>query len=97
MMLVLVAYDVKTEDAAGQKRLRAVAKLCENVGQRVQFSLFECLLDPAQLAEFRKRLVDTIDPDADSLRFYFLGKNWKRRVEHVGAKASYDPQGPLIV
>lgn len=97
MMLVLVAYDVKTEDAAGQKRLRTVAKLCENVGQRVQFSLFECLLDPAQWAEFRKRLVDTIDQEADSLRFYFLGRNWKRRVEHVGAKASYDPQGPLIV
>ena len=96
-MLVLVAYDVSTETKAGQKRLRRVARLCEDYGQRVQFSVFECLIDPGQWTEFRHRLIDIIDLDTDSLRFYFLGKNWQRRVEQVGAKPSYDPQGPLIV
>jgi len=96
-MLVLVAYDVNTQQAEGRKRLRHVAKACENLGQRVQNSVFECLIDPAQWADLRKRLIDTIDPEKDSLRFYFLGKNWKRRVEHVGAKPGYDPEGPLVV
>jgi len=96
-MLVLVAYDVNTQTPAGQKRLRHVAKLCENVGQRVQNSVFECLVDPAMWTGLRQRLIDTIDPETDSLRFYFLGSNWKRRIEHVGAKPSYDPQGPLVV
>lgn len=96
-MLVLVAYDVNTETKAGQKRLRHVAKLCEDFGQRVQFSVFECLVDPVQWTELRRRLVDVVDLDKDSLRFYFLGKHWQRRVEQVGAKPSYDPQGPLIV
>jgi len=96
-MLVLVAYDVNTADKGGQKRLRQVAKLCEDCGQRVQFSVFECLLDPAQWTELRRKLIDTVDLDKDSLRFYFLGKHWHRRVEQLGAKPSYDPQGPLIV
>lgn len=96
-MLVLVTYDVNTETKAGQKRLRQVAKICENHGQRVQFSVFECLVDPAQWTELRRQLVEVIDQEKDSLRFYFLGKNWQRRVEQVGAKKSYDPQGPLIV
>lgn len=96
-MLVLVTYDVSTETQAGQKRLRKVAKLCEDFGQRVQFSVFECLVDPAQWAELRGRLLEAVDTEVDSLRFYFLGKEWQRRVEHVGAKRSYDPQGPLIV
>jgi CRISPR-associated protein Cas2 len=96
-MLVLVTYDVSTETPEGQKRLRRVAKACENMGQRVQKSVFECLLDPAQWANLRQRLIEEIDPAEDSLRFYFLGKNWKLRVEHVGAKPSYDPEGPLIV
>lgn len=96
-MLVLVAYDVNTETKQGRKRLRHVAKVCEDHGQRVQFSLFECLVEPAQWSELRKRLLDVIDLDHDSLRFYLLGKHWRRRVEHVGAKPSYDPQGPLIV
>jgi len=96
-MLVLVTYDVNTVTPAGQRRLRHVAKLCEDFGQRVQFSVFECLLDPAQWTELRQRLADIIDPQTDSLRFYFLGHNWPRRVEHVGAKSAYDPQGPLIV
>lgn len=96
-MLVLVTYDVKTETPAGRKRLRRVAKACENFGQRVQFSVFECLVDPGQWAALRFRLIDEIDQGQDSLRFYFLGSNWKQRVEHVGAKAAYDPEGPLIV
>lgn len=96
-MLVLVTYDVRTDDKAGQKRLRQVAKVCENSGQRVQFSVFECLVDPAQWADMRKRLIEVVDLDKDSLRFYFLGKHWQRRVEQLGAKLSYDPQGPLIV
>jgi len=96
-MMVLVTYDVSTQTKAGQKRLRHVAKLCENRGQRVQNSVFECLIDPAQLVALRESLIDVIDADKDSLRFYFLGKNWKRRVEHIGAKPTYDPQGPLIV
>lgn len=96
-MLVLVAYDVSAGTAAGRRRLRHVAKLCLDWGQRVQYSVFECLVDPAQWTALRQKLIDEIDPNTDSLRFYFLGKNWKRRVEHVGAKASYDPEGPLIV
>jgi len=96
-VLVLVTYDVNTETPAGQKRLRHVAKVCEDYGQRVQFSVFECLVDPAQWTELRHRLIEIVDLDKDSLRFYFLGKNWQRRVEQVGAKPAYDPQGPLIV
>lgn len=96
-MMVLVTYDVNTETTAGQKRLRRVAKTCENFGQRVQNSVFECLVDPGQWAVLRQRLIDETDQDCDSLRFYFLGKNWKRRVEHVGAKPGYDPEGPLFI
>ena len=96
-MMVLVTYDINTESTAAKKRLRHVAKACENRGQRVQNSVFECLLDPAQWVELRQKLVNIVDPQTDSLRFYFLGANWKRRVEHVGAKPAYDPQGPLIV
>ena len=84
-MLVLIAYDVSTETPAGRRRLRHVAKLCLDRGQRVQHSVFECLLDPAQWTALRQDLIDEIDPATDSLRFYFLGKNWKRRVEHVCA------------
>lgn len=96
-MLVLVTYDVNTETSEGRRRLRRVAKACVNCGQRVQFSVFECLLDPAQWSALRARLIDEIDEELDSLRFYFLGSNWKQRVEHVGAKPAYDPEGPLIV
>lgn len=96
-MLVLVTYDVGTVTSGGRRRLRRVAKACQDYGQRVQNSVFECLVDPSQWTVLRKRLVGEIDPDSDSLRFYFLGKNWKRRVEHVGAKPAYDPEGPLIV
>jgi len=96
-MLVLVTYDVRSDDKAGQRRLRHVAKLCQSFGQRVQFSVFECVVDPAQFAALKARLLREIDPEVDSLRFYFLGSNWRYRVEHVGAKASYDPNGPLIL
>lgn len=95
-MLVLVTYDVNTETTESRRRLRRVAKACEDMGQRVQNSVFECLVDPAQWAGLRKRLIDEINPKEDSLRFYFLGANWKGRVEHVGTKPSYDPEGPLI-
>jgi len=96
-MMVLVAYDVNTETAQSRKRLRRVAKTCENYGQRVQQSVFECLVEPAQWVALRQQLISEIEPEEDSLRFYFLGANWKRRVEHVGAKPGYDPEGPIIV
>ena len=95
-MLVLVSYDVNTEDAQGKRRLRRIARLCSSWGQRVQFSVFECLLDYAQWLKLRVKLVAEMDEEKDSLRFYMLGNNWRGRVEHVGAKASYDPEGPLI-
>lgn len=96
-MLVLVTYDVNVQTQEGRSRLRKIAKICQNYGQRVQNSVFECLVDPAMWIAFRKELETTINPEEDSLRYYFLGKNWRRRVEHVGAKPSYDPEGPLIV
>ena len=96
-MLVVVCYDVSTVAPKGQRRLRRVAKTCKDYGQRVQFSVFECDIDPAQWAALRQKLIDEIDPEVDSLRFYFLGSNWRRRVEQVGMKKSYDPDGPLIV
>ncbi len=95
--MVLVTYDVNTETKEGRQRLRRVAKICESRGQRVQNSVFECLVDPAQWADMRQKLSGEIDSGSDSLRFYFLGSNWKRRVEHIGAKPGYDPEGPLIV
>ena len=96
-MLVLVSYDVSTRDEAGRRRLRCVARLCENRGQRVQNSVFECLVDAGQWVAFRSSLLAEADPEQDSLRFYFLGNRWKDRVEHAGAKPAYDPQGPLIL
>lgn len=95
-MLVLVSYDVSTVDKAGPRRLRRVAKTCQNYGQRVQYSVFECIVDPAQWTVLRKNLIDEIDPKEDSLRFYFLGSNWKRRIEHIGAKEAIDQEGPLV-
>jgi CRISPR-associated protein Cas2 len=96
-MMVLVTYDVNTETLEGKRRLRNVAKKCKNYGQRVQNSVFECLVDPSQWAVFKQELFDIIENDKDSLRFYFLGTNWKRRVEHVGSKPTYDPEGVLVV
>jgi CRISPR-associated protein Cas2 len=97
MMLVVVAYDVNTEDDAGKRRLRRVAKVCENVGQRVQNSVFECMVDAAQWTKLKAQLLKEAELSRDSFRFYFLGDNWRHRVEHAGTKGSYDPQGPLVV
>ena len=95
--MVLITYDVETITPAGRKRLRRVAKQCVNFGQRVQNSVFECLLDPAQFAQLRYKLENIIDKKKDSLRYYYLGSNWKKRVEHVGAKENYDPEGTIII
>jgi CRISPR-associated protein Cas2 len=95
-MMVLITYDVNTETAAGQKRLRRVAKQCQNYGQRVQNSVFECLIDPARLKQLQAALEKLIDKDVDSLRFYYLGDDWRQRVDHIGAKASLNLEGTLI-
>ena len=95
-MLVLVSYDVNTEDAAGRRRLRRIARHCQNWGQRVQFSVFECAVDPAQSKNLRAALLNEMDQDKDSLRFYFLGSSWRGKIEHWGVKPGYDPEGPLI-
>ncbi len=96
-MFVLVSYDVSTTDPKGPRRLNRVAKACKDYGQRVQFSVFECIVDPAQWTVLKDRLIKEIDQDVDSLRFYYLGSNWRRRIEHVGAKKPFDQEGPLII
>ena len=96
-MMVLVSYDVATSSEGGTRRLRRIAKVCKDYGQRVQFSVFECVVDPAQWTLMRQKLIKIIDEEKDSLRFYFLGANWKHRVEHIGAKEVIDIEGPLIV
>ena len=95
-MMVLVSYDVSTTDDGGKARLRRVAKACRDFGQRVQYSVFEIEVNPAQWTLLRQRLCDLIDPAQDSLRFYFLGANWRGKIEHIGAKAAVDLSGPLI-
>ena len=96
-MMTLVSYDVSTVDAAGRKRLRKVAKECVNYGQRVQNSVFEVDVDYGTFLKLKDRLMKIIDEEQDSLRFYYLGNNWQRRVEHIGAKETYDPEGSLIL
>lgn len=96
-MLVLITYDVNTETPLGRKRLRQVAKQCMNYGQRVQNSVFECVLDAAKCREVQHKLEQIIDKDKDSLRFYYLGNNYKSKVEHIGAKASFDVEDTLII
>jgi CRISPR-associated protein Cas2 len=96
-MFVLVSYDVASDGNSGQKRLRRVARACKDFGQRVQYSVFECIVDPAQWTKLKERLISEIDLEKDSLRFYYLGSNWQHRVEHIGAKATLDQEGPLIV
>ncbi len=95
-MLVLVSYDVNTEDTAGRRRLRRIARHCQNWGQRVQFSVFECVVDPAQWKNLRAALLNEMDQDKDSLRFYFLGSSWRGKIEQWGVKPGYDPEGQLI-
>ena len=96
-MLVIVSYDVSTVDKAGRTRLRRVAKKCLDYGQRVQNSVFECIIDPTQWTTLKNDLLDLFDEEQDSLRFYYLGSNWDRRVEHHGTKKAVDLDGPLIV
>lgn len=96
-MMVLVCYDVETVKQGGQKRLTRIAKTCKNYGQRVQNSVFECKVAPDQWEKLKAMLLSVYKPEVDSLRFYYLGANWQRRVEHHGAKPTYDPEGPLLV
>lgn len=95
--MVLITYDVNTETDSGKKRLRKVAKQCQNYGQRVQNSVFECILDPAMLRQLQAMLAEIMDVKKDSIRYYYLGDDWRNRVEHIGAKASIDLEGSLIV
>ena len=95
-MMVLITYDINVETKAGRKRLRQVAKQCQNYGQRVQNSVFECVLDPALLKKLQSNLEAIINPETDSIRSYNLGNEWSNRVEHVGAKASLNIEGTLI-
>ncbi len=96
-MLVLITYDVNTETAAGKSRLRKVAKQCTNYGKRVQNSVFECVLDWAQCREVKDKLEKIMDKEKDSIRFYYLGNNYKTKVEHIGAKESFSVEEPLII
>ena len=96
-MMVLISYDVSTIDSKGKTRLRKVAKECQNHAQRVQNSVFEADLDYSTFLKLKDSLLKLIDPEQDSLRFYYLGNNWERKVEHVGAKKTYNPEGVIIV
>lgn len=95
--MVLITYDVNTEDAAGRKRLRQIAKQCGNYGQRVQNSVFECVLDAAQCRALQHKLRSIMDQEKDSLRFYYLGNQYQTKIEHFGAKPSYEPEGVLMI
>ncbi len=96
-MMVLISYDVSTIDSAGRTRLRKVAKECQNHAQRVQNSVFEANLDYSTFLKLKDRLLRLIDQEQDSLRFYYLGNNWEHRVEHIGAKKTYNPEGVIII
>ena len=96
-MMVLISYDVSTSTTAGKTRLRKVAKACQYHAQRVQNSVFEANLDYSSFLKLKDKLIKLIDEETDSLRFYYLGNNWKKRIEHVGAKETYDSEGVLIV
>ena len=96
-MLVLITYDVNTETLSGKKRLRKVAKQCENYGRRVQNSVFECILDQAQSVVLKQSLIDIIDENVDSLRFYYLGNKYQTKVEHVGVERGIAVDQPLIL
>lgn len=96
-MMVLVSYDVSTVDVKGKNRLRKVAKECQNYGQRVQNSVFEIDVDYGTFLKIKDKLLKLIDESRDSIRFYYLGNNWHRRIEHYGAKETYDPEGVLII
>ncbi len=95
--MVLITYDVETATREGQRRLRRVARICTNFGQRVQNSVFECVVDPAQLQRLKYQLEGVIDKEKDSVRFYHLGRGWVERVEHVGAKQAYNPEEDNLI
>ena len=96
-MMVLISYNVSTTDPAGKTRLRKVAKECQNHAQRVQNSVFEANLDYSSFLKLKDRLIRLIDSEKDSLRFYYLGNDWKKKVEHIGAKQTYDSEGVIII
>ncbi len=96
-MLTVITYDVNTEDPAGRQRLRKVARHCVNYGQRVQNSVFECVADAAEMVRIKSELIELIDPEKDSLRFYYLGNKYQTKIEHVGAKPTYEPEGFLAL
>lgn len=96
-MMVIISYDVSTATTDGKRRLRLVAKECKNHAQRVQNSVFEADLDYSKFLKLKAALLNIIDPEKDSLRFYYLGNNWERKIEHIGAKAGYNPEGVLII
>lgn len=96
-MMVLITYDVNTEDAAGRKRLRQIARQCVNYGQRVQNSVFECILDASQCKQLQHKLCSMIDEEKDSLRFYYLGNKYEMKIEHFGVRAGYQAEGVLMV
>ena len=96
-MMVLISYDVSTTDSEGKTRLRKVAKECQNHAQLVQNSVFEADLDYSTFLKLKARLIKLIDEEKDSLRFYYLGNNWEKRVEHIGAKETYNPEGVIII
>ena len=96
-MMVLISYDVSTMNNAGKTRLRKVAKECQNHAQRLQNSVFEADLDYSTFLKLKARLCELIDPEKDSLRFYYLGNNWEKRIEHIGAKRTYNPEGVIII
>ena len=96
-MLVLITYDVDTRDSAGQQRLRKIARACVDYGQRVQCSVFECLLEPAQCKRLKAKLLSLMDSEKDSLRFYYLGNKYESKIEHFGCKNSYLPEEPMII
>lgn len=96
-MMVLISYDVSTMDNAGKTRLRKVAKECQNHAQRVQNSVFEADLDYSAFLKLKSKLIKLIDQESDSLRFYYLGNNWERKIEHIGAKETYNPEGVIII
>lgn len=95
--MVLITYDVNTEDAAGRRRLRKIAKECVNYGQRVQNSVFECVLDAAQCRQLQHKLLQIMDVDKDSLRFYYLGNKYRAKIEHFGGRQTYEPEGVLMI
>lgn len=96
-MLVLITYDVNTGDAAGRRRLRQIAKQCVNYGQRVQNSVFECMLDTSQCKLLQSKLLSIMDQERDSLRFYYLGKRYESKIKHFGCKDTYLPEEPMIL